>query len=118
MVREVDQYYVLPMERMVEQILFTAQDKWDDEEINAARKLLVEEIDRWEEGAGRTEYLGATAPTAVDFALYPLIALTLRMEKKKLDLGIRGAIGPRLGAWMTRVESLPYFKKTWPPHWK
>jgi glutathione S-transferase len=118
MVREVDQYYVLPMERMVDQILFTAEDKWDEEEIKAARKLLVEEIDRWEEGAGRTEYLGATAPTAVDFALYPLIALTLRMEKKKADLGIRSAIGPQLGAWMTRVESLPYFKKTWPPHWK
>jgi hypothetical protein len=40
------------------------------------------------------------------------------MEKKKADLGIRSAIGPQLGAWMTRVESLPYFKKTWPPHWK
>jgi glutathione S-transferase len=118
MVQEVDQYYVLAMERIVEQILFTAQDKWDGEEINAARKLLVEEIERWEEGAGRTEYLAAGGPTAADFALYPLIALTLRMEKKKPDLGIRSAIGPRLSAWMTRVEALPYFKKTWPPHWK
>jgi glutathione S-transferase len=118
MVQEVDQYYALAMERIVEQILFTEQDKWDGEEIDAARKLLMEEIDRWEEGAGRTEYLGGAAPTAADFALYPLIALTLRMEKKKPDLGIRSAIGPRLGAWMTRIESLPYFKKTWPPHWK
>jgi len=118
MVQEVDQYYVLAMERIVEQILFTAQDKWDGEEINAARKLLVQEIERWEEGVGRTEYLAAAGPTAADFALYPLIALTLRMEKKKPDLGIRSAIGPRLNAWMTRVEALPYFKKTWPPHWK
>jgi glutathione S-transferase len=118
MVQEADQYYALAMETLVEQILFTAQDKWDAEEIDAARKLLVEEINRWEEGAGRTEYLAAPGPTAADFALYPLIALTLRMEKKKPDLGIRSAIGPRLSAWMTRVESLPYFNKTWPPHWK
>jgi glutathione S-transferase len=118
MVQEADQYYVSAMERMVEQILFTAQDKWDGEEIDAARKLLVEEIERWEEGFGRTEYLAAVVPTAADFALYPLIALTLRMEKKKPDLGIRSAIGPRLGAWMTKVEALPHFKKTWPPHWK
>jgi glutathione S-transferase len=117
-VQEVDQYYAVAMERMVEQILFTAQEKWDAEEIDAARKLLVEEIDRWEEGVGRTEYLAASGPTAADFALYPLIALTLRMEKKKPDLGIHSALGPRLSAWMTRVESLPYFKKTWPPHWK
>ena len=118
MVQEVDQYYVLAMERMVEQILFTAQDKWDGEEIDAASKLLVGEIERWEESAGRTEYLAAAEATAADFALYPLIALTLRMEKKKPDLGIRSAIGPRLSAWMTKVEALPYFKKTWPPHWK
>jgi len=118
MVQEADQYYALAMETLVEQILFTAQDKWDAEEIDAARKLLVEEINRWEEDAGRTEYLAAPGPTAADFALYPLIALTLRMEKKKPDLGIRSAIGPRLSAWMTRVESLPYFNKTWPPHWK
>ena len=118
MVQEVDQYYALAMERMVDQILFTAQDKWDSEEINAARKLLVEEIDRWEVGAVRAEYLGAGGPTAADYALYPLLALTLRMEKKKPDLGIRSVIGPRLSAWMTRVETLPYFKKTWPPHWK
>jgi hypothetical protein len=40
------------------------------------------------------------------------------MEKKKTDLGLRTAIGPKLAAWMQRIESLPYFQKTWPPHWK
>jgi len=118
MVQEADQYYSLAMERVVEQILFTAQDKWDADEIAAGRKVLVEEIDRWEKDAGRTEYLAAARPTAADYALYPLVALTLRMEKKNPDLGIRAAIGPRMVAWMASVESLPYFKKTWPPHWK
>jgi hypothetical protein len=40
------------------------------------------------------------------------------MEKKKPDLDLRGAIGPRVAAWMQRIESLPYFPKTWPPHWQ
>jgi len=47
-----------------------------------------------------------------------MIALCLRMEKKKPDLDVRSAIGPKLGAWMKRIESLPYFDKTYPPHWK
>jgi glutathione S-transferase len=118
MVQEADQYYAVAMERLVNQILFTAQDKWDGAEIAAGRNAIVEEIETWEQGAGRADYLASAQPSAADYALYPLIALTLRMEKKNPDLGIRGIIGPRLSAWMARIEALPYFKKTWPPHWK
>ena len=25
---------------------------------------------------------------------------------------------PRLAAWMRRVEALPGFDRTWPPHWR
>ena len=35
-----------------------------------------------------------------------------------LPVGIRAAIGPRLTAWMQRVDALPYFERTVPPHWK
>jgi hypothetical protein len=42
----------------------------------------------------------------------------LRLEKKKPDLNVRGAIGPNLTAWMARVEALPFLRKTWPPHLK
>jgi hypothetical protein len=37
---------------------------------------------------------------------------------RKGDLNIRGLIGPRIAAWMARIEALPYFDKTFPPHWK
>ena len=56
---------------------------------------------------------------AADFTLYPLLALPLRMEARtKPDLAIAAAIGPRLNAWMRRIEALPYFMATYPPHWK
>src|SRR5208282_29620 len=56
--------------------------------------------------------------SAADFTLYPAIAMLLRIEKKKPDLDIRGLIGPKIGAWLKRIEALPYFEKTIPPHWK
>ena len=55
---------------------------------------------------------------AVDFTVYPMIALALRMESKKPDLAIRAALPPGLVGWMRRVEELPFFDSTYPPHWK
>ena len=116
MVQEADQYYALAMEKLVDQVLFTAPDKWDAEQIGEGRAGVAKELALWETLI-RGDYL-ADVPSAADFTLYPLIALSLRMEKKKPDLELRGAIGPNIAGWMKRIESLPYFQKTWPPHWK
>ena len=116
MVQETDQYYAVAMEKLVDQVLFTSPEKWDADLINEGRQGVTKELMLWERLI-RGDYL-AGALSAADFTLYPLIALSLRMEKKKPDLDLRGAISPRVAAWMQRIESLPYFQKTWPPHWK
>jgi glutathione S-transferase len=116
MVQEADQYYALSMETLVDEVLFTAPDKWDTERISEGRRGVAQELMLWET-LMQGDYL-AGALSAADFTLYPLIALSLRMEKRKPDLELRGAIGPKITAWMKRIESLPYFQKTWPPHWK
>ena len=116
LVREADEYFAHAQERLVDQVLFTPQDKWDAGEIASARKALGRELEIFE-GYLSGDYLAAEF-SAADITLYPMIALCLRMEKKKPDLDVRGAIGPKLGAWMKRIEALPYFDKTYPPHWK
>ena len=117
LVQEADQYYAIAMEKIVDQVLFTPQDKWDLAAIAAARAELAEELQRWESSAA-AGFLAGRALSAADFTLYPLIALTLRMQKKKPDLDVFAIIGPNVAAWMKRIEALPYFQKTWPPHWK
>jgi glutathione S-transferase len=116
MVQEIDQYYALAMEKLVDQVLFTTPEKWDADKINEGRQGVAKELLLWD-SLIRGDYL-AGALSAADFTLYPLIALTLRMEKRKPDLDVRSAIGTRIAAWMKRIESLPYLQKTWPPHWK
>jgi glutathione S-transferase len=114
-VQEVDQYFAPAMDKLVDQVLFTAPEKWDANLISEGRQGLTKELTLWE-GLIQGDYI-AGALSAADFTLYPLIALSLRIEKKKADLDLRSAIGPRVGAWMKRIEALPYFAKTWPPHW-
>lgn len=117
LVQEADQYYAIAMEKIVDQVLFTPQDKWNQAAIAEARASLVEELRRWELPAGGA-FLAGSQVSAADFTLYPLLALTQRMQKKKPDLDVAGMIGPNIAGWMKRVEALAYFSKTWPPHWK
>ncbi len=116
-VQEADQYLGPAFDPLIDQIFFTAQDKWDAGAIEKARVKLGEELRLWEDIPLR-EFMAGNEPSAADFTVYPHLALGLRLEKKKPDLDVRGAIGPKIGAWMKRVEALPYFRKTWPPHWK
>ncbi len=117
LVQEADQYYALAMEQLVDQVLFTPQEKWDQAAIAEGRAALVAELARWERSVGGA-YLAGEAVSAADFTLYPLIALTRRMQKRKPDLDVAGMLGPAVTGWMQRIEALPCLQKTWPPHWK
>jgi glutathione S-transferase len=116
LVREADQYLTHSMERLLDQVLFTKQDQWDLTEIAAGRADLAKEIDLFERYL-RGDWFG-DGLSAADFTIYPMLALSLRMEKKKPDLGLTAAMPPKIGAWMKRMRALPIHDKTYPPHWK
>ena len=116
LVREADEYLAHTLDRLVDQVLFTKPEKWDQAEIAAGREAFLKELGTFE-GYLRGDWFAGDL-SAADFTLYPIIALCLRMEKKKTDLNVRGAIGPKIAAWMKRIEALPYYDKTYPPHWK
>jgi glutathione S-transferase len=116
MVREVDQYFGAALEELVAAILFTPQAQWSDEKIFAARDAMKKELNAWE-SAIAGEYL-ADALSAVDFTMYPYIALVQRMGKRKSGLVTADFMGPKISAWVRRMETLPITQKTWPPHWK
>ena len=116
LVREADEYLAHALERLVDHVLFTKREEWNLQEIAAGREAFLKDLARFE-GYLHGEWFGVEL-SAADFALYPIIALCLRMEKKKDDLNVSGVIGPKIAAWMKRIEALPYYDKTYPPHWK
>lgn len=113
---EADHYLDSASRKLLTAVLFTRREQWDERAIAHGREALGNEIERFESML-RADFF-VRELSAADLAIYPMIALALRMDVRKPDLNIRGLIGPRIGAWMGRIEQLPYFDKTYPPHWK
>lgn len=116
MIREADQYLAAALEILVDEILFTAEEKRDESRLQRGRDAMLAELGRFESlltGDWFTEDVGA-----VDYTVYPLIALAIRIEKRIPSLGIEAALGRRLRDWLGQMEALPYFPTTYPPHWK
>jgi glutathione S-transferase len=87
------------------------------EEIDEGREKLAAELARWEpvlEG----DYLAGAALSMADFALYPQLMMLRRLDQRRPEHRAGELIGPRLAAWMKRIEALPYHDRTYPPHWR
>lgn len=115
-IEEVDRYFVESMRHITGEILFKSKEEWDEKNIATGIEQVRSELAYFEEHM-QGEYF-VNKLSAADFTLYPMIALLFRMEEKyKPDLGIKKMLGPKLLAWKQRIEHLPYFQKTIPPHW-
>ena len=69
-------------------------------------------------GELRGDYLAGDGLTAADFVLYPMIGYAKRITFRKPETKLTDAIPEKLLAWAKRIEALPYFDKTFPPHWR
>jgi glutathione S-transferase len=119
LIREADEYLMDSLDELLEQVLSVPQDKRNDAAIAAAKGKFLAELPQWRravDAAGKDFLVGAVG--AADFTVYPFFALALRTQKRHPSLGLDAAFGPQLTAWMRRVEALPYFEKTVPPHWR
>ncbi len=89
----------------------------DEARIEAGRKKLREELDTFGREL-RGAFLAGDAPSAADFVLYPDIAYVKRIGLKKPQSKLEGILPAPIAQWAARVEALPYFEKTFPPHWR
>jgi glutathione S-transferase len=89
----------------------------DEAKIAKAKVDLAKELDYFA-AQMRGKFLAGDAPTAADFTLYPFLAYIARFELKKPDLAVVKLIPAKLAQLMGRIEALPYFDKTFPPHWR
>jgi glutathione S-transferase len=116
LIEEVDNYYYVATSEVLTQAFWKKPEEREPDKIAAGRKAVVEEIALFTR-AMRGEFL-AGALSAADYSLYPLVAALWRAEMKLPDLDAAGMLTPELLAWKARIEALPYFDKTIPPHWK
>jgi glutathione S-transferase len=66
----------------------------------------------------RGKFIAGDSLSAIDFALYPSLGYCWRINQRRPDAGLADVIPPALADYKKRIEALPYFDKTFPPHWR
>ena len=116
MVLEVDNYFDKAIDPLTTQAFSVKPEERSAEAIESAKAAIRAEFELFTRSM-RGDYLAGPL-SAADFALYPLVAFIKRCEIKLPDLGADSMLTPEVRAWKSRIERLPYFDKTIPPHWK
>ncbi len=64
----------------------------------------------------RGPFVDGAEPGMADYTVYPMLAM-IRRTAVRFDAGAV-AFGPRVATMLEHVEALPYFERTYPPHWR
>lgn len=116
MIAEADDKLYKASSELMDLALYAAKEP-DLKAIGEAKAKLLEEMKVWE-GYLKGDYFGGALSLA-DFAVYPYMRMPVRVEERAPGLGLkRTELPPKIAAWLARIEALPYYAKTIPPHWK
>jgi glutathione S-transferase len=111
-----DSLYKLESDLM-DQVLYRPAAERDAKQIGEAKAKLSEELKHWQ-GYLKGDFF-AGALSLADFAIYPYLRMSVRIEERVPGLGLKLEELPgNLAAWLKRIEAMPYYEKTIPPHWK
>lgn len=93
-------------------------------QMRAVLPRIEAELDRLEKTLARQPWLANAALSAADLVAYPMVRSLLRAAEKpdaaRFDQGFlrMGEQRPGTAAWMARIEALPGYDRTFPPHWR
>jgi len=115
-INEIDVYLDPASRRLLMATFFTPKEKWNEEKISKAVESLIRELKYFDDYFERS--VANRTLSSVEFSMFPIIALVLRLEKLKSDLGFSQAMSNALRQWLSALEGLKLFQTTRPPHWK
>lgn len=122
-ISETDSYLVPAGNKLIVPIFF-GKGLEKTEEIQTAAGAIRDELKRIDAALLGSVWLVGPSISAADIALFPLIQILLRAASKEaarpLNLGFSplGQNYPNIAAWVKRIEALPGYERTYPPHWK
>jgi len=120
---ECESYVVSASNKVVRPIFFgEGLDKVD--EIQQAAQTLRQEFKTIDERLAGSHWLVGNKISAADIGTFPLVQLILRAASKEaalpLNLGFLPLekTSPNIAKWVQRIEALPDYQRTYPPHWR
>ena len=122
-ISECESYLVSAGDKVVRPIFFgKGLDKVD--EIQQAAQTIRQELTTVDEQLAHSNWLVGEQISAADISVFPLVQLLLRAASKQaaqpLTLGLLplGQTFPNVARWTERIEALPNYQRTYPPHWR
>jgi glutathione S-transferase len=94
------------------------------EEIQQAAQTLRQELKTMDERVAGSRWLVGDKISAADIGVFPLVQLVLRAASKdaaqSFNLGLLPLAQnfPNVAHWVQRIEALPNYQRTYPPHWR
>jgi glutathione S-transferase len=120
---ECESYFVSAGDKVVRPIFFgKGLDKVD--EILQAGQTLRNELKMMDERLTGSQWLVGDKISAADIGVFPSVQLLLRAASKEaaqpFNLGLLplAQTFPNVAKWMQRIEALPNYQRTYPPHWR
>ncbi len=99
------------------ELFFKGDAAPDQDKVAQGRKRVGEELAYFAKEL-RGKFLAGDAPCAGDFVLYPYLGYCARVTFRKPETKLNELLPPALADYKKRIEALPYFDKTFPPHWR
>ncbi|WP_119301166.1 glutathione S-transferase family protein [Dongia deserti] len=117
LIAEADNYLYAAGSALMEQTLYVSPSERSPARIEEAKAKVRAELPFWANSLKGDFF--ADRLSLADFAIYPYMRIPVRVEERVPGQGIkREELPANIAAWMKRIEALPYFERTIPPHWK
>lgn len=122
-IMETESYLVAAGDKVIRPIFF-GKGLDNVTEIRAAAAVIHNELKRVESSLTDSPWLVGGRISAGDIVLFPVIQILLRAAAKDaarpLELGFLPLAEryPNIASWVKRVEAIPGYERTYPPHWK
>ena len=116
--------YGAPTMLTITRPLLTAKHDEQRDKIKETLPLVRDELARLTKQLGDHAFFIGDTISAADIFVFPLIKTLERALAKPgadtFDHGLRplGSAYPELAAWVARIEALPGYDATFPPHWR
>jgi glutathione S-transferase len=118
------QAYAEPSLQRIVEAVFSDQVSDDIEELTDAMHIVGREARTIEGRLSKEQWIVGENYTALDMVIFPWIQLLRRAMNRPsaAQLGARflpmERNYPALARWISRIESLPGYDETYPPHWR
>jgi glutathione S-transferase len=116
LMREVDNHSMKAIDAVTDYAFWTKPEDRVPQKLADGRKAVAEEFAQMSTYLKGDYFVGTLS--AADFWFYPAVAFMYRCRVKLPDFDADSLLTPALKSWKARIDALPYFSKTIPPHWQ